>query len=247
MKYGPSSLFVAIEGIDACGKATQSKALFDYYNKRYIDRYIVGQGRSPLHANLMSFPNYDSVTGRAIQAHLKGQWTTVDGIQLLEDRGLILPEQPVMPPHERKILDALTFQCLQTANRFETVCHLGIDRLLPDTVWISDRYHASALAYGANDGLSDDLLNAINSGLPMPDIYILLDIPVELSIQRRPYRRDRYEKDTALLNRVRDQYLRIFSGRRSEGWCIIDGSGSAEDIRRSILELLEAVFPTIQG
>lgn len=49
--------FVAVEGIDASGKATVSRALA-------VD----------LGAGLTSFPRYGTATGRAILGHLRGEW-----------------------------------------------------------------------------------------------------------------------------------------------------------------------------
>ena len=55
-------MIVCLEGIDACGKGTQSKLL-----------------ANRMHAHLYHFPEYTSRTGRLIQRHLKGEWTAVDG------------------------------------------------------------------------------------------------------------------------------------------------------------------------
>ena len=44
--------------------------------------------------------------------------------------------------------------------------------------------------------------------LPRPDLTILLDIAPETAVQRKAAGRDRYERDLALLSRVRDSYRR---------------------------------------
>ena len=44
--------------------------------------------------------------------------------------------------------------------------------------------------------------------LPQPDMTILLDIAPDVSARRKSADRDKYERDLALLGRVRDSYLR---------------------------------------
>src|SRR5574337_452532 len=183
--------FVAIEGIDASGKATQALLL----KRWFADQREKGQEAS-LRVLSTSFPDYESVTGDAILAHLKREWHVAHMPRRLA------PEAPVndLLTPERRAYDPLVFQCLQTSNRLEC---------LPDEVWtnpsntvlVSDRYHASALVYGSLDGLPLELLDKLNRSLPMPDLYLLLDVPVTASVERRPDRRDRYEEDLAYMER----------------------------------------------
>ena len=51
-------------------------------------------------------------------------------------------------------------------------------------------------------------LTDIQRFLPQPDLTILLDIAPETAVQRKAADRDRYERDLALLSRVRDSYRR---------------------------------------
>ncbi len=50
--------------------------------------------------------------------------------------------------------------------------------------------------------------------LPQPDLTILLDIAPETAVQRKAAGRDRYERDLALLSRVRESYRRQAAQRR---------------------------------
>ncbi len=43
--------------------------------------------------------------------------------------------------------------------------------------------------------------------LPVPDLTLLIDIDPALAVDRKPAGRDSYERDLALLQRVRDSYL----------------------------------------
>ena len=65
--------------------------------------------------------------------------------------------------------------------------------------------------YGTLDGLDPKWLADTNAQLPVrPDVYVLLDAPVDEGFRRRPERRDRYEKDREYLERVRVAYLKLF-------------------------------------
>lgn len=170
-----------------------------------------------LKATRFSFPNYSSTTGRAIEAHLKKQW--------------VAQGTPGFGVHE--LLDPMVFQCLQTVNRLE---------LLPEIIAanqrghiVFDRYFQSAMVYGALDGLDRDWLQIVQRA-PMPpaDLNILIDIPVEVGFKRRPERRDRYEANRDYLEKVRTEYLRLFSEQidrdLSLSWHIVDGFASEDEV-----------------
>lgn len=238
--------FVALCGIDASGKDSHTRMLREYLSKRRLPTSAMNQSRAwpypderqphpKLDVHGMSFPNYDSITGRAILAHLKSKWS-VDTSYLSDANG-------ILPVSEAATLDPLVFQCLQTNNRFEGLPEIFWQK--PDnTVFVADRYHASALVYGSMDGLPMDFLDKINRGLPMPDLYILLDISVDESKARRPERRDRYEADFAYLERVRQGYLDLFKAR---GWRIVNGAQSVEAVHEDIVAIVNSVFPTVEG
>ena len=128
---------------------------------------------------LMSFPDYTTAIGSEISRALHGE-----------------REYP-----------ADTMQLLYVANRYE---HRGaIESLLhAGAVIVCDRYMASSIAYGEAQGLDPRWLEDIQRFLPTPDLTIVLDIAPETAVQRKAAGRDRYERDLALLSRVRDSYRR---------------------------------------
>jgi dTMP kinase len=207
-------IFIAVCGIDASGKATQTEKLCDFY-------------RTTGHKSVtkIEFPNYKSVTGQMILDHLRGNWTVEINGQT--NRHPIYLDNP----------STYAFQCCHIANKVEC---------LPDAVWqkghddifISDRYIASAYAYGAVFGLDENWLLMMHRNLPQPDINIFLDIPIEESFKRRPGRRDMYEQDGDLLHRVRQCYLDIFK-RYGSKYIIVDGSGTEDDVFERILGQLK--------
>jgi dTMP kinase len=152
---------------------------------------------------LLSFPDYSTAIGGEISRALHG---------------------------EREHA-ADTLQLLYVANRYE---HRGlIEQLLADgTVIICDRYMASSIAYGEAQGLDPTWLAEIQRFLPRPHLTIVLDIAPETAVQRKSADRDRYERDLALLSRVRDSYRRQ-SGQ--QGWVRLDGGRSKAEVSADVI------------
>ena len=138
---------------------------------------------------LISFPDYATVIGAEIGCALRG-------------------ERPYGPD---------VMQLLYVANRYEWKPRI-VDAQEAGTVLVCDRYLASSVAYGEAQGLDAAWLLEIQRYLPQPDITILLDIPPAVSAARKRVDRDKYERDLAMLGRVRESYLR----QAATGWVRID-------------------------
>ena len=110
-------------------------------------------------------------------------------------------------------------QLLYIANRYEFRPQIE-SWLAEGGVVICDRYLASSIAYGEAQSLDRGWLTAIQKYLPQPSLTLLLDIAPESSLQRKQRERDRYERDLALLARVRDSYLRQSTAPE---WVRLDG------------------------
>ena len=110
-------------------------------------------------------------------------------------------------------------QLLYVANRFELKPEIGRE-LERGTVVICDRYMASSIAYGEAQGLDPAWLMEMQKQLPQPDITLLLDIAPDVSAKRKTADRDKYERDLALLARVRDSYVR----QSAWGWIRLDAN-----------------------
>jgi len=108
-------------------------------------------------------------------------------------------------------------QLLYVANRYEWKQEM-VDAKQAGTILLCDRYLASSVAYGEAQGLDAAWLVEIQKHLPQPDVTILLDIQPDESARRKSAGRDKYERDLALLARVRDSYLR----QAASGWVRID-------------------------
>ena len=160
---------------------------------------------------LLSFPSYDTPIGAEIGRALHGE-----------------REYP-----------ADTMQLLFVANRSEWKPEIERE-LARGTVIVCDRYLASSVAYGEAFGLDPAWLTEIQRYLPKPDLTVLLDIPAEVSASRKTDNRDRYERDLALLGRVRESYLRQAAGAR---WLRLDAGRDrdavAADVHAAIQPLLQ--------
>jgi dTMP kinase len=135
---------------------------------------------------LLSFPDYGTPIGEEIERALRGARNYAPDVM----------------------------QLLYVANRYEWRSEIE-RRRSEGQILICDRYLASSVAYGEAQGLDAAWLVEIQRHLPQPDLTFLLDIAPEVSARRKTADRDRYERDLALLGRVRTSYLRLAEG---SGW-----------------------------
>ena len=162
--------------------------------------------QSGARARLVSFPDYGTSIGEEIARALQGE----------RDYG---PD---------------VMQLLYVANRHERKADL--ERWLDGgLVVVCDRYVASSVAYGEAQGLDADWLTQVQRFLPAPELTILLDIALELAVERKAMGRDRYERDLALLGRVRDSYLRQ---AEQAGWVRVDGDRGKAAVAAEIIAIL---------
>src|SRR5262249_14392378 len=142
-------------------------------------------------SRLVSFPDYGTSIGEEIARALQG-------------------EREYGPD---------VMQLLYVANRYERKPDL--QRWLDGgLILVSDRYTASSVAYGEAFGLDPAWLTEMQKFLPPPALTILLDIAPETAASRKSADRDRYERDLALLDRVRKSYRRQASA--GANWIVID-------------------------
>ena len=157
-------------------------------------------------ARLLSFPDYGTSIGEEIARALQGE----------RDYG---PD---------------VMQLLYVANRYERKADL-VRWIEAGLIVVCDRYVASSVAYGEAQGLDVEWLNQMQRFLPAPQLTFLLDIPPELAATRKSVGLDRYERDVALLTRVRTSYLRQAD---SEGWIRVDGSRTKGEVADEIMASL---------
>jgi dTMP kinase len=133
--------------------------------------------------------------------------------------------------HGRRDYGPDVMQLLYVANRYEKKPQ--IEQWLADgVVVVCDRYRASSVAYGEAHGLDPAWLTDVQKYLPAPALTILLDIAPETAAGRKTANRDKYERDLALLSRVRDSYRRQAA---APGWLRLDGERAKEAVAADVL------------
>jgi dTMP kinase len=161
-------------------------------------------------ARLVSFPDYGTSIGEEIARALQG-------------------EREYGPD---------VMQLLYVANRYERKPDLGrwLDGGL---ILVCDRYVASSIAYGEAQGLDEAWLTDMQRFLPPPSLTIMLDIQPHTAVERKSVDRDRYERDLAMLRRVRESYRRQAAAGR---WVVVDGERAkdavAADVFREVVSRL---------
>ncbi len=197
---------------------------------------------------LIAFEGLDQ-SGKETQARTLRARLESDGLKV---RSLSFPDYET--PIGQEIAKALAgerdfgpdvLQLLYIANRYEHKPRLELWLGAHDVV-ICDRYRASSVAYGEAHGLEAGWLEDVQKHLPAPVVTILLDITPETAVRRKAVGRDRFERDLALLARVRESYRRQ---ARHRSWALIDGEqpkdAVAEAVERTVLARLSP--PSARG
>ena len=156
---------------------------------------------------LLSFPDYSTPLGTEITRALHG-------------------EREYAPD---------VMQLLYVANRYEWRPQID-EWLRAGVAVVCDRYVASSIAYGEAHGLDPAWLSDIQRFLPAPDLTVFLDIAPQTAVARKAAGRDRYERDLALLSRVRASYRRQAS---STAWLRVDGERSKSEVASDVIRAIE--------
>ena len=113
---------------------------------------------------------------------------------------------------------------------------------------VSDRFTDATFAYqGGGRGVPLQDIETLENwvqGSFRPDLTLLLDVPLEVSMERigRVREKDRFEREQAdFFTRVRNAYLSR-AAANPERYAVIDGNRSPEAVRTSIETALEAHF-----
>ena len=104
-------------------------------------------------------------------------------------------------------------------------------------ILVCDRYRASSIAYGEALDLDAGWLEDIQRYLPRADLTIFIDIAPATAARRKSQGRDRYERDLALLERVRSSYQRQAT---SPDWVRVDGERTVEEVAEDVFAAVSA-------
>lgn len=197
------------------------------------------------HGRLIVFEGTDG-TGKSTQLKLLGQD--------LEARGypVILTREPTEGPLGRKIRELYRSRHqysreeeleLFIADRREHVTKTLLPGLAAGKIILCDRYYFSTAAYQGALGLSPDMILKQHDFAPEPDLVLLFEAPLDVSLTRIIAGRGETPN-----NFEQPEFLRkvaaIFSAINRPYFHKIDASGPIEAIRRLVLPPVMAVLPS---
>ncbi|OGO43109.1 MAG: dTMP kinase [Chloroflexi bacterium RBG_16_58_8] len=203
------ALFITFEGVEGCGKSTQSRLLYRRLQMLAIPALLTHEpGVTPL--------------GKRITRLLK--W---------------VHEVAISPPAELLLFNASRAQLVEEMIR---------PALGKGIIVICDRYADSTAAYqGYGRGLDLNAVRTANGigtqGL-VPDLTILLDLPVMKGLHRKQGKKtDRFERESRMFHeRVRKGYLEL--AKKEPGrWLVIDAEKSKDEIAGIIWQRVNTLLP----
>jgi len=187
---------------------------------------------------LIAFEGLDQ-SGKQTQAELLRDRLKEDGrkarLVSFPDYGTSIGEEIARALQGEREYGADVMQLLYVANRYERKPDL-VRWLDGGLILVCDRYRASSVAYGEAFGLDAEWLETIQTYLPSPALTILLDIAPETAAKRKSADRDRYERDLAMQQRVRESYRRQGAAGR---WIVLDGERSKDAIAGDVFNAVE--------
>src|SRR5579872_5661946 len=204
----------------------------------------------------ISFEGPDG-SGKSTQAHMLAEALRQAGYDVVEAREpggtpvgerirhlLIEGEEDVTP---------LVQAFLLSASRAELVADVIRPALEAGKVVIVDRFSDSTFAYqvggyGVEEAIVRELTN-MATRYTRPEKVVYVDVPVEVGLQRAASRgkRNRLDKeDVDFHQRVRDAYLHMANSQPYR-WIQVDGTGSADEVHREIIEKLGSSLPKLAG
>lgn len=156
-------------------------------------------------ATIFSFPDYTTPIGKEIAKYLDGKRK--------------------FPPQ--------VIHCLLAANRWEKLNQI-LEAQEKYSVLIMNRYYQSNLVYGIANGLKSNWLENLDSGLPKPDLVILLDVSQKESFNRKKTKRDKFEKNEEFLKKITRIYQTTAKKKR---WNVVNASQPKDKVHQEILNI----------
>lgn len=116
------------------------------------------------------------------------------------------------------------------------------------TVVLSDRYCYSNFAYQSVHGIDLGWLRSIEKHIVKPQVVILIDVPVEVSMKRiqqasiedftKKEALSKLEREKEFLEKVREVYLRLARYDKETKWYVIDGSQDLKSNQEQIWDIV---------
>jgi dTMP kinase len=135
---------------------------------------------------------------------------------------VIATREPYSDKEIRKILQAESdpySQAVELTKRYVEDRKLHVKELINPALEkghhvISDRYSLSTFAYQQTQGIPLKELIKMHDGLPVPDAVFIVDVPVEVAIERMKndgarQTEQKFEKDIEFIRKLRENYLKL--------------------------------------
>ncbi len=196
--------------------------------------------------------------GKSVQARMLAERLTERGLPVTYTRepgGTPLGEQVrqiLLDPSDvarGPVADALLFN----AARSQLVPDVIVPALERGDIVVLDRYATSTMAYqGYGSGVDRDVLGTIerlSTGGLLPDLVIVLDVPVEVGLARRDAGHvdeltrfeDESRHDLAFHQRVREGYHDM-AAADPDRWVVLDGSGTLGEVAEKVSRVVNAIL-----
>lgn len=166
---------------------------------------------------VIAFPRYETEVGKIIKAVLKGDIE-------MSDKAFHMLQAVDKQDFERDIVK---------------IADSGVDIL------ILDRFTLSNVIYATSKGIDVRWIDEIQSKTPDIDLTIVLGIPVEESVRRRPIREDLHESNLQLLEDANMYYEYMCGTSSYSPYGIIkaiNGMGTIDEVHRRILDVVTATI-----
>ena len=149
-------------------------------------------------------------------------------------------------------VDPLAELLVFAADRAQHVRTMIRPALESNHIVLSDRYADATAAYqGAGRGFPARTINLaiqLATGGLKPDLTLLFDLPVEMSLKRAQQRHDNGEQpdrldveDVAFYERVRDAYLKM-ANTETERFRIMDASKAIDEVHAQVMTVVNEFF-----
>ena len=179
----------------------------------------------------------------------------VDFVTAREPGGTPLAEQIrelLLTPRDEKVCNSAEL-LLMFAGRAQHLDQVIVPAIQSGRCVVCDRFTDATYAYqgfgrGMDSALISHLERLVQADL-RPDLTLILDIPVEIGLQRASQRSapDRFEREqTEFFERVRQGYLSI-AANEPQRCIVIDASQPLADVQGDITTALKSFFMQGQG
>ncbi|HLC80021.1 MAG TPA: dTMP kinase [archaeon] len=139
-------------------------------------------------------------------------------------------------------VNARQFLDLYVADRKEHVQKVLEPAMRAGKIILCDRYKYSTFVYQGLQEIPAGKISALHVGMPVPDIVFILDIPVDVALQRingdkKRRQLEAFEKKD-FLEKVRASFLQIKKTFPAENIIILDSSKSEEELCKKAGEIV---------